>query len=115
MTAAVDGDAAKQAEPASDRVKIGDVEAPEPQAGSESGDRAWGFAEGKQAPATETVVKAEAPVAAETAAEKSSSTLTEAMSSMQADAPACDVCGTITVRNGTCYKCLNCGASMGCS
>jgi ribonucleoside-diphosphate reductase alpha chain len=34
---------------------------------------------------------------------------------MQSDAPACDVCGAITVRNGTCYKCLNCGNSMGCS
>jgi ribonucleoside-diphosphate reductase alpha chain len=34
---------------------------------------------------------------------------------MQADAPACDVCGAITVRSGTCYKCLNCGNSMGCS
>jgi len=34
---------------------------------------------------------------------------------MQADAPACDVCGSITVRSGTCYKCLNCGNSMGCS
>jgi ribonucleoside-diphosphate reductase alpha chain len=34
---------------------------------------------------------------------------------MQADAPACDTCGSITVRSGTCYKCLNCGASMGCS
>ncbi|MEZ6233866.1 MAG: hypothetical protein R3B68_06715 [Phycisphaerales bacterium] len=31
------------------------------------------------------------------------------------DAPPCDVCGTITVRSGTCYKCLNCGASLGCS
>jgi ribonucleoside-diphosphate reductase alpha chain len=31
------------------------------------------------------------------------------------DAPACDSCGHITVRNGTCYKCLNCGNSMGCS
>jgi ribonucleoside-diphosphate reductase alpha chain len=31
------------------------------------------------------------------------------------DAPACDSCGHITVRNGTCYKCLNCGGSMGCS
>ena len=31
------------------------------------------------------------------------------------DAPACDVCGHITIRNGTCYKCLNCGNSMGCS
>jgi hypothetical protein len=34
---------------------------------------------------------------------------------MQADAPACDVCGSITVRSGTCYKCMNCGNSMGCS
>jgi ribonucleoside-diphosphate reductase alpha chain len=31
------------------------------------------------------------------------------------DAPACDICGAITVRNGTCYKCYNCGNSMGCS
>ena len=41
--------------------------------------------------------------------------LSAAMTGMQQDAPACDVCGTITVRNGTCYKCLNCGNSMGCS
>jgi len=31
------------------------------------------------------------------------------------DAPACDVCGAITVRNGACYRCYNCGNSMGCS
>ena len=31
------------------------------------------------------------------------------------DAPACDSCGHITIRNGTCYKCVNCGSSMGCS
>jgi ribonucleoside-diphosphate reductase alpha chain len=31
------------------------------------------------------------------------------------DAPVCDTCGAITVRNGACYKCLNCGNSMGCS
>ncbi len=31
------------------------------------------------------------------------------------DAPACDQCGAITVRNGACYKCFNCGNSMGCS
>ena len=42
-------------------------------------------------------------------------TLNEANSQMMGDAPACDVCGSITVRNGTCYKCLNCGNSMGCS
>ena len=34
---------------------------------------------------------------------------------LMGDAPACDVCGSITVRNGTCYKCNNCGNSMGCS
>ena len=38
-----------------------------------------------------------------------------AAKSMQSDAPACNVCGHITVRSGTCYKCLNCGNSMGCS
>jgi len=38
-----------------------------------------------------------------------------AAKSMQSDAPACNVCGHITMRSGTCYKCLNCGNSMGCS
>jgi len=33
----------------------------------------------------------------------------------QDGAPACDICGSLTVRNGTCYKCFNCGNSMGCS
>jgi ribonucleoside-diphosphate reductase alpha chain len=33
----------------------------------------------------------------------------------QQDAPACPVCGQITVRNGACYKCVNCGESLGCS
>jgi ribonucleoside-diphosphate reductase alpha chain len=31
------------------------------------------------------------------------------------DAPACDTCGSIMVRNGACYKCLNCGGTSGCS
>lgn len=31
------------------------------------------------------------------------------------DAPACDTCGSIMVRNGACYKCLNCGSTSGCS
>ncbi len=34
---------------------------------------------------------------------------------MMGDAPFCDDCGHITVRNGSCYRCLNCGNSMGCS
>jgi ribonucleoside-diphosphate reductase alpha chain len=33
----------------------------------------------------------------------------------QSDAPACDNCGALTVRCGTCYRCFNCGNSMGCS
>jgi ribonucleoside-diphosphate reductase alpha chain len=41
--------------------------------------------------------------------------LDQCNAAMQSDAPACDVCGAITVRNGTCYKCMNCGNSMGCS
>ena len=34
---------------------------------------------------------------------------------MQEDAPPCPTCGSITVRNGACYKCLNCGSTTGCS
>ncbi|MEW6347908.1 MAG: vitamin B12-dependent ribonucleotide reductase [Thermodesulfobacteriota bacterium] len=33
----------------------------------------------------------------------------------QSDAPACQECGAIMMRNGSCYKCLNCGATNGCS
>ncbi|MDQ1239131.1 MAG: ribonucleoside-diphosphate reductase alpha chain, partial [Thermodesulfobacteriota bacterium] len=33
----------------------------------------------------------------------------------QSDAPSCHDCGAIMVRNGSCYKCLNCGATSGCS
>jgi ribonucleoside-diphosphate reductase alpha chain len=43
------------------------------------------------------------------------SVLDQSNAALMGDAPACDVCGSITVRNGTCYKCLNCGNSMGCS
>ncbi len=32
-----------------------------------------------------------------------------------ADSPACSDCGSIMVRNGSCYKCLNCGSTSGCS
>lgn len=52
-----------------------------------------------------TTVKAESSLDAVNAAAKN----------MQSDAPACNVCGHITIRSGTCYKCLNCGNSMGCS
>ena len=45
----------------------------------------------------------------------SASVLDQLNANLMGDAPACDVCGSITVRNGTCYKCNNCGNSMGCS
>lgn len=38
-----------------------------------------------------------------------------ANSSLMGDAPPCPKCGHTTIRNGTCYKCLNCGESLGCS
>jgi ribonucleoside-diphosphate reductase alpha chain len=33
----------------------------------------------------------------------------------QSDAPLCDTCGSMMVRNAACYKCLNCGSTSGCS
>ena len=54
------------------------------------------------------------PVGA-TAANKSFDAVNAAAKNMQSDAPACNTCGHITIRSGTCYKCLNCGNSMGCS
>lgn len=39
----------------------------------------------------------------------------EHMEGLMGDAPTCDICGHITIRSGTCYHCLNCGNSLGCS
>lgn len=44
-----------------------------------------------------------------------SNALESQLGNMMGDAPACSTCGHITVRNASCYKCLNCGTSMGCS
>ncbi|MGH9197439.1 MAG: vitamin B12-dependent ribonucleotide reductase, partial [Acidimicrobiia bacterium] len=33
----------------------------------------------------------------------------------QEDAPPCTICGSIMVRNGSCYKCVNCGSTSGCA
>jgi ribonucleoside-diphosphate reductase alpha chain len=46
--------------------------------------------------------------------ERRAKTLT-AMITNQQDAPTCPSCGHVAVRNGACYKCLNCGESLGCS
>ncbi|SDW36077.1 ribonucleoside-diphosphate reductase class II [Hydrobacter penzbergensis] len=55
--------------------------------------------------------RAAAPVKAEAGLDA----VNAAAKNMQSDAPACNTCGHITIRSGTCYKCLNCGNSMGCS
>jgi ribonucleoside-diphosphate reductase alpha chain len=49
------------------------------------------------------------------AAEATTRAAQAALGDMMGDAPLCDICGHITVRNGSCYKCLNCGNSLGCS
>lgn len=43
------------------------------------------------------------------------SSVDEFLGSLMGDAPFCNICGHTTIRNGTCYKCLNCGNTMGCS
>ncbi len=65
------------------------------------------------APAAAPVAKANVAVAVE--ATGAMDQVQAAAKSMQSDAPACSTCGHITIRSGTCYKCLNCGTSMGCS
>ncbi len=46
---------------------------------------------------------------------KNTTGVNDQLTKIDCDAPPCDKCGHITVRNGACYKCLNCGNSMGCS
>jgi ribonucleoside-diphosphate reductase alpha chain len=59
---------------------------------------------------------AEAPKRGNTKIKASnSSVLDHQLGGMMGDAPACTICGHITVRNGSCYRCLNCGNSVGCS
>ncbi len=57
-----------------------------------------------------------APASSASAAPKPVKSAVEAhLGTMMGDAPACNQCGHITVRNASCYRCLNCGNSMGCS
>jgi ribonucleoside-diphosphate reductase alpha chain len=64
--------------------------------GAMGGERAAGFSEAAPEPRTATSTPASQP-------------------RMFEDAPPCSTCGSIMVRNGSCYKCLNCGATSGCS
>ena len=75
----------------------------------------------KAALAEQLAADSSEPVAAAAAGEAvpggdaSGEALDKYLGDMMGDAPMCDQCGHITVRNGACYKCLNCGNSMGCS
>lgn len=51
----------------------------------------------------------------QSAASEAAQSVSGHLAEMMGDAPPCDSCGHTTVRNGSCYKCLNCGNSMGCS
>ncbi len=49
------------------------------------------------------------------AVDAQTSSVQAALAANMGDAPLCDTCGHITVRNGSCYRCMNCGDSKGCS
>jgi ribonucleoside-diphosphate reductase alpha chain len=58
-------------------------------------------------------VKAQKPIVAK--ADNAMDAINAASRAMQSDAPACNVCGHIMMRSGTCYKCNNCGNQGGCA
>ncbi len=63
-----------------------------------------------------SVVPAMATVAPALSAQEVQTAAVQAvLADKMGDAPLCDTCGHITVRNGSCYRCLNCGDSKGCS
>ncbi|MCG8556765.1 MAG: vitamin B12-dependent ribonucleotide reductase [Proteobacteria bacterium] len=72
-------------------------------------------AAGNEAPHAPTEISTKQVGLFESHGASSGSALDKQLGEMMGDAPMCDQCGHITVRNGACYKCLNCGNSMGCS
>ena len=66
-------------------------------------------------PAADESTAPPALAAASAAAGGGAQRLDKQFRGFQEDAPACDRCGHITTRNGACYRCHNCGNSMGCS
>jgi ribonucleoside-diphosphate reductase alpha chain len=67
-----------------------------------------GRADGTKAAVALSTVKADT-------GELQTASVQQALGEMMGDAPLCETCGHITVRNGSCYRCFNCGNSMGCS
>jgi len=76
---------------------------------------------GEEGSASTLQMEAKAPASSGPGAEASGGNghtaheLDHLLAGLMGDAPTCNVCGHITVRNGNCYRCLNCGNSLGCS
>ncbi len=61
-----------------------------------------------------TAVRAVAPLSATVPAGAGVSAISESVAHFQMDAPFCSECGTRLVRSGSCFRCPNCGTSLGC-
>ncbi len=70
---------------------------------------------GPGTPPAQPVPVAAAPANGNGTAAATTASTQAALGEMMGDAPLCPTCGHITIRNGTCYKCLNCGDTTGCS
>jgi ribonucleoside-diphosphate reductase alpha chain len=81
--------------------------------------RAAEFADNGSGPASQDsptpAMATVAPAPAHSAHEVQTAAVQAVLADKMGDAPLCDTCGHITVRNGSCYRCLNCGDSKGCS
>ncbi len=69
----------------------------------------------RSAPRPEQPAEAEGEAEAETSGGGEGGQLAPVTFLLQQDAPSCHDCGSIMVRNGSCYKCMNCGSTSGCS
>ncbi|MCX7044127.1 MAG: vitamin B12-dependent ribonucleotide reductase [Candidatus Sumerlaeota bacterium] len=91
--------------------------------GSEPSSSSAGGAAGGAASGAASEAAASNPASAKKNRTKSASNLSvsysdplqQQVAGMMSDSPICDKCGHFTVRSGACYKCVNCGNSIGCS
>lgn len=107
------GPKAGQGSTAAANAPNGSANAPNGSANGESNGRTPG-ANGHAKPRPETAAQTVTSIL-ERAGVAPQTIRSEQFAKFQVDAPACDNCGAITVRNGNCYLCHNCGNSMGCS
>jgi len=68
-----------------------------------------------KATATAPAPSVEAPAATAPSAAAASTATPFSTIQNQEDAPPCSTCGSIMIRSGACYKCVNCGNTSGCA